>query len=48
MKKLGPWMTSEVILHLMKNLRLHNVGILEIFLKDWALNKNLSQKKMIL
>ena len=41
-------MTFEVILHLMKNLFLHNVDILEIFLKDLALNKNKSQKTTIL
>ena len=41
-------MTSEVILHLLKNLRLHNVEILKKKIKDWALNKNLSEKKMIL
>ena len=32
-------MTFEVILHLMKNLRLHYVDILEKFKNDWALNK---------
>ena len=41
-------MTFEVILQLMKKLRLHNVDILEKFYKDLALNKNISQKKMIL
>ena len=38
-------MTFEVILHLMKKLRLYIVDILEKFLKDCVLNKNIMQKK---
>ena len=38
-------MTFEVILHLMKNLRVHNVDILEKFLKDNALNKRYNAEK---
>ena len=33
------YMTFEVIIHLMKYLRLHNVDILEKLLKDKALDK---------
>ena len=38
-------MNFEVILHIMKNVRLHNVDILEKFLKFWALNKKYIAEK---
>ena len=38
-------MTFEVILHLLKNLLLHNVDILEKFKKDYTLDKkNIAEK----
>ena len=43
-----PWMTFEVLFHLTKMLRLHNVDIIEKSEKYWKLNKNISQKKIIL
>ena len=39
-------MTFVVIFHLMKNLCLYNVGILEKFLKDYALNKKYIAEKV--
>ena len=39
------WIICEVILPLMKNLCVHNVDILEMFLKDKALNKNHNAEK---
>ena len=38
-------MTFEVILHLIKKLRIDNVNTLEKFLKDQALNKKYSAEK---
>ena len=38
-------MTFEVILNFVKNLFIHNVDILEKFLKDWALNKKFIAEK---
>ena len=38
-------MTFEIIIHLMKNLRLHNVDILEKFLEDKSLNKKYIAEK---
>ena len=38
-------MNFEIILHLMKKLRLHNVDILEKILKDWGLNKKYIAEK---
>ena len=40
-------MAFEVILHLMKKMRLHNVEIVEKFIKDYTFNKNILQKKNI-
>ena len=38
-------MTFKVILHLMKNLHLRNIDILEKFLKDWAFKKKYIAEK---
>ena len=35
------WMTFEVILHLMKNVCLYIVDILEKFSKEWALKQKI-------
>ena len=39
------WMNFEVIIHVIKNLSLHNVDILEKLLKDQALNKKYIAEK---
>ena len=39
-------MTFEVILHFIKKLCIHNVDILEKFLKDQALNKKYIAEKV--
>ena len=45
MVKILPWMTFEVILHVMKKMCLHNDDILEKFLKDSELNKKYIAEK---
>ena len=42
---MGPLMTSEVILYLMKNSRLHNVSIHRNFYQNRFINKYVRKKK---